>query len=287
MTLSDTLAVADTIKEDTTDMRPRIQQMQFKDILDVLRSTQLPEELLEACESYTKRRLSWRQPGRDTMLASQRLKDWLQLSGSSMFVVKAGPRAEARTKDMAVEMTRLLNESGLPVFWYFSSPAANETVPSLGNVLKSLIFQALRHDPSSVSQDNRLGNIQAFQAQHTTAEWTALAILILSKVKECFIVVETEDLFRSAGQNGAEVQQTINTFSKIFEEVTKDANTVKLLLVGYGIRATLPTQAGQTHPIVVSLNPPLPVVRRAKQPLVPQFRLGAGRHQLQPRLAAR
>lgn len=164
-------------------MRPRIQQMHFNDILNLLRSSQLPEELLEACESYTKRRLSWRQPGRDTMLASQRLKDWLQLTHSSMFVVKAGPRAEARTKDMAVEMTRLLNESGLPVFWYFSRPNSSYTVPSLGSVLKSLIFQALRHDPTTVSQDSRLGNIQAFQAQHTVREWTDLAIFVLSKAK--------------------------------------------------------------------------------------------------------
>ncbi len=267
-------------------MRPRIQQIHIKDVLDVLRSSQLPEEWLEACESYTKRRLSWRQPGRDTVLASQRLKEWLQLTGSSMFVVRAAPRAEARTKDMAVEMTRLLTESGLPVFWYFSSPASIQTIPSLDSVLKSLIFQALRHDPSIVSQDTRLGNIQAFQAHHTITEWTKLAILTLSKIKECFIVVDTEDLFRSAGHNSAEAQQTIDTFNKIFEEITKVGNTTKLLLVGYGIRASLHAQAAQVCPIVVSLNPPLPVVRRARQPLVPQFRLGSGRLQLQPRLKA-
>ena len=268
-------------------MRPLIQQMHFKDILEVLRSTQLPEEVLEACESYTRRRLSWRQPGKDTMLASQRLKDWLQLTGSSMFVVKAGPRAEARTKDMAVEMTRLLSESGLPVFWYFSSPDGSQTLPSPGSVLKSLIFQALRHDLTIVSQDPRLGNIQAFQAHHTIKEWTDLAILVLSKVRECFVVVETEDLFRSVGQTGAETQLIVDTFGKVLEEVVKAGNTMKLLLVSYGTRATLPFQAAQTPSTVVSLNPPLPVVRRAKQPLVPQFRLGSGKYQLQPRLAAR
>ena len=160
-------------------------------------------------------------------------------------------------------------------------------MPSLGTVLKSLIFQALRHDASIVSQDPRLGSIQAFQSQHTVAEWTTLTVLVLSKVKECFIVVETEDIFRRAGQNSAEIQLIIDTFSKILEEVANTGNTVKLLLVSYGIRATLPTQPAQPPPIVVSLNPPLPVVRRAKQPLVRQFRMGCGGHQLQPKLAAR
>ena len=260
--------------------------MHFKDILDVLRSTQLPEDLLEACESYTRRRLSWRQPGRDTALASQRLKDWIQLAGSSMFIVKAGPRAEARTKDMAVEITGLLKESPLPVFWHFSSPTSSSIVHSLGNVLKSLIFQALRKDPLIVSQDPRLGNIQSFQAQHTTAEWIDLAALVLSKIKECFIVVETEDLLRQRG-HGVPMQTIIDTFSHIFEEAVKAGCTMKLLLVSYGVRMNLGSQAGPASTIVVSLNPPLPVVRRTKQPLVPQFKLGSGRNQFQPRLTAR
>ena len=167
-----------------------------------------------------------------------------------------------------------------------SMSTCSSIVHSLGNVLKSLIFQALRKDPLIVSQDPRLGNIQSFQAQHTTAEWIDLAALVLSKIKECFIVVETEDLLRQRG-HGVPMQTIIDTFSHIFEEAVKAGCTMKLLLVSYGVRMNLGSQAGPASTIVVSLNPPLPVVRRTKQPLVPQFKLGSGRNQLQPRLTAR
>ena len=114
----------------------------------------------------------------------------------------------------------------------------------------------------------------------------ALLFLSCLKVKECFVVIETEDLFRAAGQNTGDVQQIVDTFGKIFEEVTKNGNTMKLLLVSYGVRSTLPNQSGHSAPIVASLSPPLPVVRRNKQPLVQQFKLGSGRNQLRPRLTA-
>jgi hypothetical protein len=188
---------------------------------------------------------------------------------------------------MVVEVTGLLRSTNLPVLWYFSSPTTSLVVPSLNNVLKSFIFQALRHDPTIVSQDPRLGSIQAFQAQHNLAEWTSLAILVLSKIKQCFVVVETEDLYRLAGHDGAPVQQIIDTFSRIFEEVVQAGGVMKLLLVSYGSRANLAIWPAQTSPIVVALNASLPVVRRAKQPLTAQLRIGSGRNRLQPRLTAR
>jgi hypothetical protein len=206
-----------------------------------------------------------------------------------MFIVRAGLRAEARTKDMAVEVTGLLREAtpALPVFWHLSLPIGSNAIATLDNVLKDLVFQVLRHDYTIVSQDPHLGSIQAFQAEHNHREWTQLAIRVLCKIPSCFVVIETEDIYRRDGPSSDIVQRIYDTFSHIFAEVVKAGCTLKLLLVTYGLRATVGTVVAQTEPIVASLNAPLPAVRRRKQPMIPQLSIGKGRHQLQPRLKAR
>ena len=265
-------------------MRPRIQDMQFHDILNTLRSIQLPEEVLATCDSYTRRGISWRQPGRDTVLAAQKLKDWVQSPSSSRFIVTAGPKAEPRTKAMAVEVTKLLKETPNPVFWYLSSPNTNVTTPTVGSVLKNLIFQTLRHDPTIVSQDPRLGNIQAFQADHNLAEWTSLAILVLSKIKQFFVIVETDDLHRL--HDPSIEQSMMDTLAHIFNEVVQAGSTMKLLSVSYASRNKTTSQTGQYAALTATLNGPLPAVRR-RGPILRQLQVGRCRHQLQPRLAAR
>src|SRR5271154_69312 len=132
------------IKLDTADSRARICDIQFSQILSILSSDRTPEDVFQICQSFAKRRPSWRQPGRDTAILVQRLSDWVFMAGSSMFVVQAGSRAEARTKDLVVEVTGLLKSTTYPVFWYLSEPIGTHSASTLNNILKNLIFQALR-----------------------------------------------------------------------------------------------------------------------------------------------
>jgi hypothetical protein len=206
------------------------------------------------------------------------------MAGSSMFVVQAGSRAEARTKDLVVEVTGLLKSTTYPVFWYLSEPIGTHPASTLNNILKNLIFQALSHDSNIISQDDRLGNITAFQGEHKLAEWISLLCLVFSKIKQCFVVVETEDLYRIAGGDGAQVQKILETFDQIFDSITATGSILKLLIVSYGARANLSKSSGNLARIVANVNPPLPASRRSKQHLTPQFRTGLGRHSLQPRL---
>jgi hypothetical protein len=201
-----------------------------------------------------------------------------------MFVVQAGPRAEARTKDLVVEVTGLLKSTTYPVFWYLSEPIGIHSTNTLNSILKNLIFQALSHDSNIISQDDRLGNITAFQGEHKLAEWISLLCLVISKIKQCFMVVETEDLYRIASRDGAQVQRILETFDQIFDSITATGNILKLLIVSYGARANLSKSSGNPSRIVANVNPPLPASRRSKQHLTPQFRTGLGRHNLQPRL---
>jgi hypothetical protein len=79
-----------------------------------------------------------------------------------MFVVEAGPRAEAKTKDLAIEVIGLLNLTDYTVFWHLSKPTIMDRACILNNVLKYLIYQALRHDLIILSGNPSLGKIASF-----------------------------------------------------------------------------------------------------------------------------
>jgi len=273
-----------SIKANMSDMRPHIGDIQSSHILESMRPNPLPEELLCICNSFARRRPSWQQPGRDTTLIIQRLKEWINASGSSMFIVNAGPRAEVRVKDMLVEIISLLKSKSFPVFWYLASPTGSSATTSLSKVLMSLIYQAIQYVPAILSQDTYLGNIQAFEKQHSLAEWTSLATLVLSKVGQCSVIIETRDLY---GRDEQATQQTLDTFGTIFEDVVRVGGTLKFLQVTDGSGSNQNIHSAQNFPILTSLNAPLPISRRKKRPLASGIAVGPRRNQLQLMLKTR
>ena len=279
LTLVDNHDLANAIKVDTTDSRARICDMQFSRILQVLASDRLPEDTLESCQSFARRRPSWRQPGRDTTTLMQRISDWVFMADSSLFVVQAGPRAESRTKDLVIELTGLLKNTDHPVFWHFSEPFTNQATPSLIFILKSLVFQALRHDPSIASQDPQVGNIRAFETEHTLAEWIGLASKVISKIKQCFVVIETESLHQATARRGSDARHILETFVKLFNGISSGGGSViKLLIVNYGSQTLLHTGTGNTSRIWAKVGPPLPASRRSTYQMPMQLRRGSVRY---------
>jgi hypothetical protein len=269
-----------------TDQKARICDIQFSRILDVLGASRSPEDALQTCQSIAKRRHSWRSPGRESAIFIQRLGDWVSMSGSSMFVVEAGPRAEARTKDLAVEVTSFLKLTDYAVFWHLSEPAMMQRACALDSVLKYLIYQALRHDPTIVSGDPTLGNIASFQMEHSLAEWLSLTYLIFSKIPKCFVIIETEDLYRMSGRDGALARQILQAFQQVLNSVSRAGGIMKLLIVSYGRYSTVEMSSGDIPLIVAGITQSLPASRLLKRHYSPRARSGLERHHLQPRLVA-
>jgi hypothetical protein len=285
-TLADHYDITHTIKLDMTDQKARICDIQFSRILDVLSASRSPEDVLQTCQSIARRRHSWRSPGRESAIFIQRLGDWVSMSGSSMFVVETGPRAEARTKDLAVEVTGLLKSTDYAVFWHLSEPTMMQHACTLDNILKYLIYQALRHDSTIVSEDPTLGNIASFQTEHSLAEWLSLTCLIFSKIPKCFVIIETEDLYRMSGRDGALARQILQSFQRVLDSVSQAGGIMKLLIVSYGRDSTAAISSGDIPLIVAGINQSLPASRLLKRHYGLRARFGLERHHLLPRLVA-
>jgi hypothetical protein len=203
-----------------------------------------------------------------------------------MFVVEAGPRAEARTKDTAVEVIGLVKSTDYAVFWHLSEPIQMDYACTLDNILKSLIFQALRHDSTIVFGDPTLGNIANFQMGHSLAEWLSLACLVFSKIPKCFVIIETEDLYRMSGRDRALAGQIFQAFQQILSSVSRTGGIIKLLIVSYGRESTAVMSSGDIPLIVAGINQSLPVSRLLKRHYSQRARSGLQRHHLHPRLVA-
>lgn len=260
--------------------------MQQSQILSVLTPDRLPEEVLQIYQSFTRRHPSWRQSGADTSVLLQRLGKWAFMPGPSMFVIQAHPRAKMRTKDMLVEITACLKATIYPVFIHVSNPKASPDGSTLINVLKSLAFQALRHDPTIVSQDPLLGHTNAFQAEHSRSEMISLLYMVLSKIQHCFVVIETADIYRSAGRDADQARQIVETFDQIFHSVTATGTVMKMLIVNHDSIVSLATSSGGVVRVVATVGSPLPASRRSKRHFAPLFGAGFGRRGLQSRFTA-
>jgi hypothetical protein len=203
-----------------------------------------------------------------------------------MFVVEAGPRAKARTKDLAVEVTGLLKSTDYAVFWHLSEPIMMDRACTLVSILKYLIYQALRYDSTIVSTDPTLGNIASFQMEHSLAEWLSLACLIFSKIPKCFMIIEAEDLYRISGRDGALARQILQIFQQVLNAVSRAGGIMKLLIVSHGRDSVAAMSSGDIPLIVAGINQSLPVSRLLKRQYSQRARPGLERHHLRPRLVA-
>ncbi|KIW24463.1 uncharacterized protein PV07_10174 [Cladophialophora immunda] len=251
-----------SIKFDTGDSRPVLTSLQVSQIIQALRPAALPEDVLRVSQSFSRRRISWQQNDRATMMMIKRLKEWTWFPRSSMFTVKTAPPALQRTLDMVVEVTTLLKSTPYPIFWCISNPGDRKRATAVSDILRSLIFQALRQDPSIPSRDAQLGDISSYERPHSLDEWVSMATLVLSKIPRSFVLVATEDLCRGT-RNSSEVQQQLYAaLTAVFEGVSQNGCVLKLLLVTSSSSRVPTCQSRDYTQIVETMSSPVPVARR-------------------------
>lgn len=230
------------------------------------------------------RNQQWRQGARDTLLILHRLQTWAFVAGSSTLLVTVGPRADGRAKGMVNEVTRVLDSSNHLVLWYLSEVARGSgTSPTVPSVLKSLISQVIKSDPSVVLKEPSLRNGDALREPHSNSEWASLATLLLIRAASCFAIVETEDLYRGR-QPEAETRILYETLSTIFNDVSRAKGVVlKMLLVAYGSPGLTSWMTASPR-MALTINAPPPASRKLRQLGKEPLRLGLGKGSIQPRL---
>lgn len=209
-------------------MMPRVMDIHFNQVLDVLKPKRSPEEALQKHKSLVRRASPWQRQNRDAVKILQRVGNWILAPRSSLLMLQTQPRAQARVKQIATELIGQLYSEKL--IWYLSSFNVNDhgTV-STTEVLKSLVFQSMKQAPDLMASEPSNFTTAKLHGSHTEDEWADLLCCVLRRLKTCFLIVDAEDVFGDV----EEAKQLMKVLLGLLDRFQDMEAVIKLLVVNY------------------------------------------------------
>jgi hypothetical protein len=143
------------------------------------------------------------------------------------------------------------------VFWNISPRRSTERTETMADVLKSVIHQALRHSTDLFTHFANQLILTKIHGSHTEHEWVDLVCLLFSKIPNTFVVVETDGLHKSYGEDVDWANRFVQLLQTIVDRSTAAGKCLKILLVGHGtvMKLSLDTPT-RGNLLVTSLLPP-------------------------------
>jgi len=262
-------AITERIHVDVQDMMPRIRDMQFSDILQALRPSNCPHEIFNKLQAITKRSRSTKLPVAESNAIIQSLNAWFSREGSSLFILRVGPRAEAKAMELTTDVITHLKEKNINVIFRLSPIARSgeRDIPTVTEVLKVLVHQALQLDPSILQAYSADLNVAKFSSMHTESEWKDLLAKLIIRLSKCYIIIETHDLFREAKGNAEWVVKFLDIFSTLVSSSASSGASLKFLVLCYGggHDSLIRRNSEQDSCIVSTLRRPAPTPMRLKR----------------------
>jgi hypothetical protein len=265
-------------------INPRIYDIQFSNIMDILQPKESPEETLQKVQSFARRLQVPSRPSRDSADLLACLGQWVSREGPSLFLVRVGLRAEWKAKEFATDVIKILQPLPYGVIWKLSWSGYKNGVSPLEDMIKSLIFQALRYDPTLLHNYPNELNVTKFQAKHTEAEWVSLVTHLFSRLSKCFLVIEAEDVFQAHHMSPEWPRRFLELFQSLVDQAESTGNLLKILVVGYGTtHSTVQSVPGKDNRMVSSIQSPVPVPPKFRRRFASDRRHLAGWQDLKPR----
>lgn len=250
-------------------MKPRIYELQFGDILNTLLPKVSPEDILRKHTSLARRRhqisSGYLQTSADI---AKGLDLWVSTTGSSLFILRSGPRASSITRDHAVDIINYLRNSQYKVFWILSPPSPCDFEPSIASILKSLVYQVILHEPNILLRyPENLSTLQ-FLSNRSESEWLDLLCLLVSRLEKCFLIVETEDLYQASRQMPKWTQEFLRVFQDLIKRVEASGSLVKVLVVTFDASTVVSSgQQSSVHNFFATVQQPRVVPPRLRRGL--------------------
>ncbi|KAH7370953.1 hypothetical protein BKA65DRAFT_446146 [Rhexocercosporidium sp. MPI-PUGE-AT-0058] len=259
--------INEAVQLDVTDMKPRIYDLQFSNILKMLSPEVSPENILRKHTSLCRRNhqisTGYLRTGADI---AKSLNLWVSTTGSSLFILRSGPRASSITRDHAVDIIKYLRNAQYKVFWILSPPSPCNSEPSVASILQSLVYQVIRHEPNILLRfPENLSTLQ-FLSNRSESEWLDLLCLLVSRLDKCFLIVETENLYQASRQMPEWTQEFLQVFQRLINRVETAGSLVKVLVVTFGNDSSwLSSQQGSIHNFVATIQQPRIVPPRLRR----------------------
>jgi hypothetical protein len=191
---------------------------------------------------------------------------WAGREGSSLFLLRVGPRAEFRAKEIAASAIQFLKSQSVHVIWTLSPLIPTDTEPTISSILQGLIYQALRQDQGLLKTSLDELNASKFQSERTENEWIDLACLIFSRLSRYFVVIETQNLFDANRHSSGWATQFLQIFQNILNHAASRGASIKILLLSYHNTISA-FQANSQGQFTAFVQRPVPVPPRLRRHL--------------------
>ena len=124
-------------------------------------------------------------------------KAWSLATESALSIVKGSFRTRFDVKDFCVDILEALRTAKVPVFWVMKATGVDDTSQGLCTVeiIKSLVLQALRLDPTLRTERSMALSCAMFHAANTEEDWfDLLGSVIIDIAEEVYLVIDLEAL---------------------------------------------------------------------------------------------
>ncbi|KAI0109523.1 hypothetical protein GGR51DRAFT_98176 [Nemania sp. FL0031] len=251
-------SLSEEIRLGVNDMRPRIIDIQFNQIMGILQPRRMPQDALKRHQSIMRRRHIFDRNSTYMASFSSCLDTWVSSPQSSLLVLQAGPRAEGSAKGLVTHLITLLQSSSQKVVWYLSSLDSGPNGTFADEVFKSLIFQLVQTNPVACSHLVG-GYLQALNlhSQHATSAWAEILWEVAKMVQPCYLIIEAEDLSRSLKGNEDQAREFTQLFQGLIDRSCREGSNLKILLVAYGFPQEREEAASSPSRSVFLVRPPV------------------------------
>ena len=174
-----------------------------------------------------------------------KFQKWKSTQTSSLIIVKGSYTSRFEVKDFCVNAIDLLRGSKIPVIWALKTIEDDTKAPSIIDVLKDLITQALRLNIVMQNERSLAVSCVRFRGADTETEWLDLLGSVLVGLRLVYIVVDMEAVIsRYTGSSASSAFSWPSAFLGLFQKMSANnmKTDIKVVLVSYG--SPLPQETG-------------------------------------------
>lgn len=176
-------------------------------------------------------------------------------------MIKGNHTSRFDVKDFCVNAINLLRDSKVPVFWALKTVEA----PSMVDLLKDLVSQALRLNEALHSERTMALNCTKFQRAETEMQWLELLGSALVGLPRVYIIIDVEAVDpRLRSLDAAFSWPT--AFLHMFQKLTNHGGktVVKVVLVSYGSSMFVDMPEKDLQDLIISVKRPQSVPMATK-----------------------
>ncbi|KAH3997541.1 hypothetical protein HBI13_109690 [Parastagonospora nodorum] len=258
--------ITERISVDVRCISETTYRLEFHHLVDFLAPMIPPEKALLKVQSFSRRDPTRSLPSTGDLKIKRTLHDWASADRPSLLVVRMGLRAQKQARDLAAVVIKGLTSKSQCVFWSLSLPCLSDREgETMASVFKALIHQVLQQSAGLFAQFSEQLNLVKIRSAHTDSEWADIICLLLSKVSQAFLVLETESLHKAYRHDPDWVDRMVQLLQRIVDKTATAGNQLKVLLMVYGKPVTGVQGSSNTYDMTVtSLSPPIPVPPRSR-----------------------